>query len=287
MKTKAAIGLGCVTFGREIDKAASFKMMDHALGKGIKMFDTAAAYGNGASEEIIGHWLKTRQRSGLVIATKILPPFDLLNIATSVENSLKRLGVDAIDILYLHRWDESCETPECLSALDNLLRAGKVKALGASNFSAKQLENLLQLQEQYSYSTFQFVQNNHNLAVSDIDDAFRRVCVENNIEIVTYSPLGAGFLTGKYGQDVQSGSRFDLVPGHQNIYFQDAAFKRLERLRSVAARTGYTPVHLALAWALHQDVSTVLVGGRTTQHLDQAFKALSFFDAALFAELEG
>ncbi|RYZ63073.1 MAG: aldo/keto reductase [Chitinophagaceae bacterium] len=287
MKTKAAIGLGCVTFGREIDKSVSFEMMDHALGKGIKMFDTAAAYGNGASEEIIGAWLKTRQRSGLVIATKILPPFDLSNVPTSVENSLKRLGVDAIDILYLHRWDESCETLECLSALDNLLRAGKVKALGASNFSAKQLEDLLQLQKQYSYSTFQFVQSNHNLAVSDIDQTFRCVCAENNIEIVTYSPLGAGFLSGKYSKQISHGSRFDLIPGHQKIYFQEASFKKLERLHSIASRMGCSPVHLALAWALHQEVSAVLVGGRIPQHLDQAFEAMSFFNASVFAELEG
>lgn len=287
MSKQTSIGLGCVTFGREIDQAASFAMMDHAVAHGIKMFDTAAAYGNGASERIIGSWLAEKQLSEpIIIATKILPPFEPCTIETSVDTSLERLGVDAIDILYLHRWDQSGETIASLAALDNLVRKGKVKTLGASNFSANQLQKVLELQMDHDFSSIRFVQNNHNLAVSDISNDFRRTCAGNAVEIITYSPLGAGFLTGKYNGYTEPGSRFDLIPGHQKIYFQEASFKRLERLQSIASRTGHTPVHLALAWALHQDVSAVLIGGRTPKHLDQAFDALSFYDATLFAELE-
>jgi 1-deoxyxylulose-5-phosphate synthase len=287
MSKQASIGLGCVTFGREIDEVDSFAMMDHAVAHSIKMFDTAAAYGSGASERIIGLWLAAKQPSEpIVIATKILPPFEPDNIEASVDTSLERLGIDAIDILYLHRWDQSCETIESLSVLDNLIRKGKIKTLGASNFSASQLQKLLQMQLEHNFFPIRFVQNNHNLAVSDIDNAFRHICTENAIEIITYSPLGAGFLTGKYHEQIEYGSRFDLIPDHQKIYFQETSFRRLERLQSIALRTGYTPVYLALAWALHQDVSTVLVGGRKPKHIDQAIEALSFFDAATFAELD-
>lgn len=286
MHQQVSIGLGCVTFGREIDPAASFAMMDHAVAKGITLFDTAAAYGGGASEKIIGAWLAERLPSQPpAIATKILPPFEPDAIEASVDGSLKRLGIDVIDILYLHRWDPGCEMPEALFALDRLINKGKIRAFGASNFSAGQLQQVLQLQSEYSYSPIRFVQNNHNLAVSDIDEEFRQICKEHAIDIITYSPLGAGFLTGKYERKIEPGSRFERIPGHQQIYFQETAFRRLERLQSVAARTGYEPVHLALAWALHQDVSTVLIGGRTAKHLDQAFNALSFSDPALFAEL--
>jgi aryl-alcohol dehydrogenase-like predicted oxidoreductase len=286
MHKQVAIGLGCVTFGREIDQKASFEMMDYATVHGIKMFDTAAAYGGGASEKIIGLWLKSNKPATITIATKILPPFEPAHILAFVDNSLKNLRVDAIDILYLHRWDQSCETIESLSVLDNLIRKGKIKALGASNFSANQLQKLLGMQLEHNFFPIRFVQNNHNLAVSDIDNAFRHICKENAIEIITYSPLGAGFLTGKYHEHIEHGSRFDLIPGHQKIYFQEAAFRRLQHLKSIASHTGYMPAHLALAWALHQDVSTVLVGGRKPKHIDQAIEALSFFDAAIFAELD-
>lgn len=286
MQKQVTIGLGCVTFGREIDVAASFAMMDHAVALGIGMFDTAAAYGHGNSEKIIGAWLAARQpQEPPVIATKILPPFEPDIIEASVDESLKRLGVDAIDILYWHRWDSTCETPESLNTLDRLIRKGKVRACGASNFSADQLQRLIGLQRDHNLH-IRFVQNNHNLAVSDIDENFRRTCRENAIEMISYSPLGAGFLTGKYEGKTEPGSRFDLIPGHQQIYFQEDAFKRLRRLQSVAARTGYSPVHLALAWALHQEVSAVLVGGRVPRQLDQAFQALSFDDPELLAELD-
>ena len=289
MKDKrCSIGLGCVTFGREIDQRASFAMMDHSVEFGIKMFDTANAYGGGLSEEIIGSWLASRAgKTQVVIATKLLPPYTPAQIEQSVDESLRRLGTDSIDILYMHRWDFSSETIEGLTALSNLQRNGKVNALGASNFTAIQLERVLKLQSAHGLTQFRYVQNNHNLAVSDLTAEFKSICSQESIEIVTYSPLGAGFLTGKHDRTVAPGSRFELMPAHQDVYFNETSFIRLRRLQAVATRTGYTPAHLALAWALHQPVATVLVGGRNPAHLDQAFQALSFEDTHLFAELEG
>lgn len=266
------IGLGCVTLGREIDEAASYVLLDHALSRGVRLFDTAAAYGQGASESILGRWLASRRPRGITIATKIFPPYDRIDVAAS----MARLGVDQIDLLYLHQWHGS--VPAARAALDDLLCSGRVKALGLSNVTLDQLRA--------AGPRFSVVQNNHNLAVSDVSDALREHCAAHGIAIITYSPLGAGFLTGKHHHGVQSGSRFDLVPGHRDVYFHSGSYRRLATLESVCARAGHPQVHLALAWALHQPgIDCVLVGGRTPAHLDQAFTALNLDDPALFAEL--
>jgi aryl-alcohol dehydrogenase-like predicted oxidoreductase len=282
------IGLGCVTFGREIDEAASRALLDHAYARGVRHFDTATAYGEGKSESIVGRWLLScRPPAGTVtIATKILPPYAPGPIATAVEGSLYRLRSRPIDLLYLHKWDATAATPAALAALDAWVRSGKVRALGISNCNRQQLADLLALQREHGFTPISVVQNNQNLAVSDVSEDFRGFCASNQVSIVTYSPLGAGFLTSKHQKGVAPGSRFDLVPGHQNVYFHETAYRRLAKLESVATRSGKSQAHLALAWALHQpDVDTVLVGGRTPSHLDQAFAAREFRDAALLAEL--
>ena len=262
------IGLGCVTFGREIDEASSFAMLDHALDRGVWHFDTAAAYGGGASETILGNWLASRKPQGITIATKILPPYDRIDITESLE----RLGVEQIDLLYLHQWHETALQAD--AALEKL----PVTRFGASNVTVDQLRAL--------GPRFSVIQNNHNLAVSDATDALRDYCVAHELAIVTYSPLGAGFLTGKHRGGVQPGSRFEMIPGHQQVYFHDSAYQRLARLEAVARRSGYSQTHLALAWALHQPgIETVLIGGRTPAHLDQAFAALEFTDEVLLGDL--
>ena len=269
MPSASRIGLGCVTFGREIGEAASFALLDHAFARGVTHFDTAAAYGGGASETILGKWLASRKPEGITVATKILPPYDRIDITPSV----RRLGVDQIDLLYLHQWHDTAL--QAGAALEKL----PVKRFGASNVTLDQLRAL--------GTCFRVIQNNHNLAVSDVTYTMRDYCATNDIAIVTYSPLGAGFLTGKHQNGVQAGSRFEIVPGHQNVYFHDAAYQRLARLEAVAQRTGHSQALLALAWALHQPgIDTVLVGGRTPAHLNQAFAALAFDDATLLTELE-
>jgi aryl-alcohol dehydrogenase-like predicted oxidoreductase len=279
------IGLGCVTFGREIDEAAAHLLLDHAYAHGVNFFDTASAYSQGVSERILGKWLASR-RPVVTIATKILPPYEPERITDLVSESSDRLGLSAVDLLYLHRWDATAESPATLAALDALVRTGKVRALGVSNYNLHQLETALVLQEQQGLERFSVVQNNNNVAVRDVSADFRQLCAARKIAIVTYSPLGAGFLTGKHQKGIQAGSRFDLVPGHQDVYFHEEAYRRLARLESVAARTGHSQAHLALAWALHQPgIASVLVGGRTPAHLDQALAAQAFDDPTIFAEL--
>ncbi len=273
------IGLGCVTFGREIDKKASFIMMDHGFERGITFFDTATAYGDGTSESIVGEWLDGNPlaASAIFVATKILPPYSPENITASVDLSLKRMGTDAIDLLYFHNWDPAADTVIALKAMNDLVKDGKVKFLGASNFTAEQLWRTLQRQMNHGFAKLGFVQNNHNLAVSDLNEELHGVCVSHDVRIITYSPLGAGFLTGKHQRAVQPGSRFALVPGHQEIYFQETPNRRFAKLQELAASSGQTTTRLALAWALHQPgVTSVLVSGRVPAHIDQAFDALAF-----------
>ena len=283
------LGLGCVTFGREIDAKTSFTLMDHAYSMGINSFDTAAAYGGGESERIVGSWLaeRTSQRNSITVATKILPPYDAPQLRLSVEQSLKRLGTDIIDVLYLHRWDEKINDCAIWFELGKLVREGKVKELGVSNFNTLQLANAVNLLEESNSVRLGYIQNNNNLAVSDINDEVRTICNRNGIRIITYSPLGAGFLTGKHLLGVQKESRFAIIPAHQDVYFNSHSEKRLEKLLEVAVRTGYSPAYLALAWATHQpNVHSVLVGGRSVAHLDLAFEAAKFYSAEIFAELE-
>jgi 1-deoxyxylulose-5-phosphate synthase len=268
MTSLPQIGLGCVTLGREIDEAASFALLDQAFARGVTHFDTASAYGSGASETILGKWLASRKPEGITIATKILPPYDRIDIT----DSLRRLGVEQIDLLYLHQWHETAL--QAGAVLEKL----PVKRFGASNVTLEQLRAL--------GLRFRVIQNNHNLAVSEVNDELRDYCATNDIAIVTYSPLGAGFLTGKHQNGVQAGSRFEIIPGHQQVYFHEAAYQRLARLEAIAKRTGHSQAHLALAWALHQPgIACTLIGGRTSAHVDQAFAALDFDDAAVLSEL--
>ncbi len=283
------ISIGGSVFGRELDQDAAFAYMDHAYLRKVTHFDTAATYTAGASEKIIGAWLASRQpKPGtLTVATKLYPPYTPEAIDAGVAASAQRLGVETIDLLYLHKWDAGAETPAALKALDGLLRTGRVRALGVSNFNAEQLRRIIDLQVQLGLATLRALQNGNNLAVREVDTSLRDICAAHDIAIVTYSPRGAGFLTGKHRGGVHPGSRFDVAPGHQGIYFQPLPERRLAKLTQVAERTGHPLSHLALAWALHAPgVTSVLIGGRVPDQLDQAFAALALDEPALFAELE-
>ena len=286
-KPVSALGLGCATFGREIDEAAAFALMDEALSRGMTLFDTAAAYANGSSERIVGAWLTSRRPAGVILATKLLPPYEPAKLEQALEQSLERLGVASVDLLYLHQWHPSVENLETLAVLDGWVRLRRVRALGASNFRVEQLARALSDQRGAGLARFAVIQNNHNFAVSDLDPAMLERCAAEEIAVVTYSPLGAGFLTGKHREGVAAGSRFAIVPGHQAIYFQPEAWRRLERLETVARRHGLAPAHVALAWAMHsRPIDCVLIGGRSVAHLAQAFAAHALNDPALFEELE-
>ncbi|MCF3650485.1 aldo/keto reductase [Synoicihabitans lomoniglobus] len=279
------IALGGATFGREIDQPAAFTLLDHALDRGITQVDTAAGYSAGASESIIGAWLQARRPRALSVATKAIPPYDATTLTTSIQQSLNRLQVDALELFYLHHGHESI-TDETLRLLDDMVRVGTIQALGISNIKATQLAALLQRQTELGLARFSVLQCTNNLAVSDLDVATRELCVRYRLAVVTFSPIAAGFLTGKHQRGVIAQSRFDLIPGHQSIYFKPDPHARLDALLKLARATGHPPAHLALGWALRHPMATsVLIGGRTTTHLDQAF-AVRTIDDGLFRQLD-
>jgi 1-deoxyxylulose-5-phosphate synthase len=273
----SSIGLGCVTFGREIDAAASFALMDRAVELGITLFDTAEAYAGGRSEEIVGKWLAEREaRAKIVLTTKVRPPLGGARVLESAETSLRRLRTDSVDLFLLHSWDASAPLDETLEALDMLVRQGKARAVGCSNLAAWQLGKALWRQDVRGWARMEAVQPSYNLVVRDIECELLPLCADQQVGVITYSPLGGGFLTGKYSRrgEVPAGARLDVVPGMQPIYLHETGFRILAGLEGKAAVLGTTPPVLALAWAMtHPGVTSVLIGARTPAQVDQALMA--------------
>ena len=310
------IGLGCVTFGREIDEERSVAILDYAVENGLDWLDTAEAYGGGnartyrrdvlkvddvretsdvmgSSEIIIGKWMKARGcRDDVVICSKVSSGNKPENIARALQVSLERLQVDCVDIYELHSPDETVPIDESLAVLDEAVAAGSVKTVGCSNFNAAQLREALDAAERHGYARFEVIQPPYNLADPGAQDELFPLCRREEVGVTSYSPLAAGFLAGKYTPDRNAfpkGSRFDVIPGHADIYFNDRNFRNVERLRALADSRGIPMVRLAMAWVMgHPDITSVIVGARHTGHLDNAFEALALReDRALRAEMSG
>lgn len=296
------LGLGCVTFGREIDEAESFWLLDQAVDGGITLLDTAEGYGGGnaqlyrektlgvvdvreksgemhSSEKIIGRWLRSRRgREQVVIQTKISSGYRKEAIRRAIDDSLTRLQTEWIDLYLLHEFEVSAPLDAAIEALDRAVQAGKIRAFGCSNFTAAQLRAALNVSQARELRRFEVNQPVYNLVAREIEEELLPLCAQQQIGVITYSPLAAGFLSGKYTPDRQTipqGSRFDVIPGHADLYFHEAAFRTLERLRELAADTGLPMARLALSWALkHQAVTSVLIGATTPMHIVNGLEAL-------------
>ena len=299
----SSIGLGSVTFGREIDAEESFSVIDYAMDRSINLIDTAEVYSAGGSEKVLGQWLsRSSNRQKVVLGTKIVPPLgrerilqvaedSLRRLQTDVidlyqlgrerilqvaEDSLRRLQTDVIDLYQLHAFDANTPLEETMDALNTLVQQGKVRYLGCSNFDAWQICKALWIADVNDLAPMVSVQPNYSLAIRDIEAELLPFCADQNIGVTSYSPLGAGFLTGKYTKTwtAPKGTRFDVMPDHWDIYENDTSMRRMEGLRDIAAETGISMVQIALAWAIGQPgITSVLIGCRTLSHVDQAFQA--------------
>ena len=273
----SSIGMGCVTFGREIDEETAFGIMDHALEKGITLFDTAEAYSAGSSEDVLGAWLTSRgSRDQIVLATKVAGDLTAERVVSSAEDSLRRLGVDVMDLFQVHNWSDDVPVEETMSGLNQLVEQGKARYVGCSNYEGEHLSQALSACSSGGFARLESVQPNYNLVTREIEAELLPLCADQDIGVISYSPLGAGFLTGKYrkGGEIPLGTRFDIIPDHQDIYFSDENFDRVEKLRAISERIGRSMIQLALAWVIGQpDISSVLVGARDIGHIDQAFEA--------------
>ena len=275
----SSIGMGCVTFGREIDERTSFAVLDRARERGINLLDSAAAYAAGASETVLGKWLSDRGcRDEVVLATKVNGILTREHVLRSAEESLTRLRTDRIDLYQLHHWDDETPLEETLGTLAELVDAGKIRAVGCSNWQAWQLAKALLVNERGEGAAIQSVQPPYNLVQREIEADMLPLCLDQDVGVISYSPLAAGFLAGKYRRDgeVPKGTRFDVIPEHQPIYFTDHGYGVLDRLDAAARDTGRSLVELSLAWALSRaNLTSVLIGARNLGQVDQAFDALN------------
>jgi aryl-alcohol dehydrogenase-like predicted oxidoreductase len=274
----SAIGLGTNQFGGKVSEAEVKNILSAAIELGVNFFDTANIYQNGRSEETIGKAIKGR-REEVLIATKFghtnsqFGPNESggsrSHIMNAVEASLKRLDIETIDLYQMHQWDDKTPLEETLRALDDLVKFGKVRYIGASNYSAGQLARGLELSNANDWSGFVSVQPHYHMLERGVEKELLPVCQGSGVGVLPYFPLAGGFLTGKYeqGKPAPKGSRGEQNPYVQK-YMTDANYALLDRLAGFAKERGHTLTELAHAWLLAQPgVSSVISGATKVAHV--------------------
>jgi len=273
-----------MTFGRECDEATSRRILDRFLDAGGTFVDTANNYGEpgGQSEAILGKALAGR-RDRVVLATKVRfftgdgsndRGLSRRHVRMSVEASLRRLQTDWIDLLQVHSWDPVTPLAETLSTLDALVHAGKVRYIGASNFTGWQLATANGLADQHRWESFISYQGNYSLVGRDLEREVMPYCAYAGMGVLPYGPLGGGLLTGKYrpGQPPGDGTRAageGLIAEGMSRRMTERAFATADVVREVAAESGRTPAQVALNWVTNRPgVTSSLLGARTVQQLE-------------------
>jgi aryl-alcohol dehydrogenase-like predicted oxidoreductase len=293
------LGLGCgnfggigsapAFFGKGETEEQAFVLMDQAREAGINFFDTADAYGGGRSESWIGNWLRQRgpaARREILLSSKVFNPvgegpnergLSRLHILRQVEESLRRLGADHLDMYLIHEPDPGTPLEETLAALDSLVRTGKVLYIGASNIEAWRLEKSLRVSDRAGLASFAWVQNSFSLLDRAAEVEMFPLCAEEEIGFTAFSPLAGGWLTGKYARrkEYPAGSRMTLRPEPYARLTTDAVFSGLDALRAEASSRGVTMGALAISWALQEPrITAAIVGPRKPEHLEDACRGL-------------
>ena len=282
--------LGTMQFGWTADEAASFEIMSTAFDAGINFFDTADMYSNwfagnpgGISEEIIGRWWKQAQipRDKLIIATKVRgqmgdPPREGLSkkhILQMVEDSLRRLQVEYIDLYQAHWPDEAVEIEDTLRAFDELVQVGKVRAIGCSNYTGAEFLEALEASEQFELARFETLQPQYSLVHrAEFEGELASICRERDIGVIPYSPLAAGFLTGKYRHDfTPESARAEKVAK----YFSEKNWNLLDEMDAIAAAHEATVTQVALAWLLaNPTITSPIIGANSIAQLSDSLAAV-------------
>ena len=283
------VGSAPAFFGQGTPRDEAFRILDEAWELGIRTLDTADAYGGGRSETWIGEWLAMKGgavRDAIIVETKTFNPVEeggdrglsYDRIHRQVETSLARLGLERLPLYMAHDHDPETPQEETLRAFDDLVRAGKVGAVGASNFTAEQLAEAIEISELEGLTRYEWAQNSYSLLDRADEETVLPVCREHGIGYEAYGPLAGGWLSGKYrrGQPFPEGSRMTQRPESYRRYEDDAVFDALEAIEREALGRGVSMAGLALAWLLASpDVTAVIVGPRRVAHLDGVRDALS------------
>lgn len=286
--------LGAMTFGRESSEAESVPMLDRFCTAGGNFIDTANVYSQGISEEIVGRWLKDKRRDDFIIATKVRfgmgnGPNDVgvsrKHILSSVEASLRRLKTDYIDLYQVHCWDNATPLEETLSTLDSLVKSGKVRYLGASNFSGWQLQKASDLCEANGWERFICLQPLYNLLDRAIEWEVLPVCQNQGMGVIPWSPLRGGWLTGKYRRGMEAppeGTRIQAATEKGwseawSVYNNERTWNILDTLFTVAQETDKMPAQVALNWVLNRPgITAPICGVRTMEQLESNLGALGW-----------
>jgi len=284
--------LGMMTYGSPkwrdyiLEEPESRPFVERALEVGINFFDTADIYSHGVSEEITGNLLgEYAKRDEIVIATKVRFPMgedpnnvglSRKHIMASIDNSLRRLKTDHVDLYQIHRWDYETPIDETLEALHDIVKAGKARYIGASSMYAWQFASALYLADLNGWSRFVSMQNHYNLVYREEEREMIPLCREEGIGVIPWSPLARGFLAGtrtRGGGGETTRAKTDDI-AHE-LYYQESDFDIVDRVGELAQKHGVKHAQIALAWLLHKpDVTAPIIGASKLPHLDDAISAL-------------
>jgi len=281
-----------MTFGAESDEAVSHRILDIYYERGGRFIDTADVYSHGASEEIIGRWLRSRSPDDVVIGTKARFAMGSgsddrgagrAHLVKALDASLARLGADAVDLYQMHAWDPEVPIEETLQTLDEFVRAGKVRHVGVSNYTGWQLMKAVQTASQHDWAPLATLQPQYSLLAREIELEVVPACLDSDVGILPWSPLGGGWLTGKYSpsERPKGASRLGEDPGRgveaYDLRNTDRTWDVLSAVAAVAQDRGVTMSQVALNWVRNRPgVCSVLLGCRTVDQLEDNLAALDW-----------
>ena len=298
------ICMGTMTFGNQADEKTSFRIMDMAYDAGVDFYDTAEMYpvppdANyvGDTEEIVGRWLKTKDRDAIILATKVVGPghgwltpplrggktgLDRHHIMRAVESSLRRLDTDYIDLYQTHWPDPDYPHEEILDVMDELVRAGKVRIIGVSNETSWGLTRGMCAAETHGLPRYDTIQNNFSLNNRRFEDELAQVCRQEQVSLIPYSPLAGGVLSGKYNDGTfPEGARFSIyqhAPERQQRmlrrFVNEQSIESTKRFQAIAADIGMSVVTMAIAWSKQHDfVASTIVGATAAEQVPDILAA--------------
>jgi aryl-alcohol dehydrogenase-like predicted oxidoreductase len=278
------LSFGNMTFGSQTDEAAAFRIVDRCLEAGINFFDTANIYNQGLAETILGQALR-RRRARVVLATKVSGKMESAPEETglsraamhkAIESSLRRLQTDYVDIYYLHQPDFDVPIEETLAAMDELVRAGKVRYPAVSNYAAWQVCEIHWTAEKNGFKPPYISQPMYNLLARGIEEEYLSFCQRFGVAVIPYNPLAGGLLTGKHSRQHGpiAGTRFDGNKLYLDRYWHDDYFAAVEELAAIAREAGKTLVELSLQWLLSRPVvDSVILGASRLEQLEENLRA--------------